>query len=346
MNSLALTFDKQSTPFECIRNGPKTDWSIETIRGFTILLLVGYHAVGAAVLSGDAVPYSPFHHFAFTVDAVIMPWFAVVAGFVYAIKPVKPGQAKQFLANKSKRLLVPLVVMVTLTYLMKVFLPGVTAPLPLHDIWKAYVFSFEHFWFLQALFWVFVVICGLEAASLMKTPLSWAAVTVASLAIPIVVRAPDILSLWGAVYLMPFFLLGCGVRRFPKLLFHPLTLGVAGVMCLAAAVAQQMMWFGRISGDASRGGLMAVALGLSSSILLLRFRRPIRWLSVLGVYSYSIYLMHGFGLAVAKRLADHLSGGMDVQVWIKIGCALLLPIGAQMIISQWKWPRRLALGMN
>ena len=63
------------------------------------------------------------------------------------------------------------------------------------DIWKVYVYGYDQFWFLQALFPVFLTVVVLDGLEMMATELTWlacvAAAGLASRFLPKTVAAAD-----------------------------------------------------------------------------------------------------------------------------------------------------------
>jgi peptidoglycan/LPS O-acetylase OafA/YrhL len=322
--------------------------AIDTLRGLAIVALVAYHsqdAEGGSVRHVDSVVAALQGSLHLIIDSFQMPLFAALAGYVYAMRPVAPGKGGSFLMNKVRRLLVPFVAAVTLTVLLKLLTPGVTRPVPLSRVWQAYLFSYEHFWFLQSLFVVFMVIVLMEAAGMISRPSVWALCVVVALILPKVIPGSAFFSLWGAMYLLPFFLMGCGLQRFPMVLSGRWFAVAAAVMAVSGLVGIELFYFGQMKIEWSRTGLLAIWTGMGLSYLLLRVAPTIPMLAALGTYSYGIYLYHGLALAIAQRgFAWSHSDSADLAFLLKWVCGLSLPVFAEMIIRKSRVLRRILLG--
>ena len=89
---------------------------MQTLRGLACLLLVGFHVIGYSTTSGMAVPDdSGWRLFANLFTPLRMPLFAFLSGFVYAYRPVQPGQEGRFARKKLVRLWLPLLTVTTIT---------------------------------------------------------------------------------------------------------------------------------------------------------------------------------------------------------------------------------------
>ncbi|MCC7407718.1 MAG: acyltransferase, partial [Phycisphaeraceae bacterium] len=278
-------------------------------------------------------------------DAIQMPLFACIAGLVYAMRPVRDGQSIAFVVNKVRRLLLPFVAAVTLTYVAQRYAPGTTHQGELLPLWRAYFFSYEQYWFLQALFLIFVLMALVEPVGLLRSPAAWGAVLVASVVAQQLYPAPAFLSIWGVFYLLPSFLLGYGMWRFAPLLNHQAWSIAAAIVLAAGLVLLFTLEPGTGFGGPLRTGLVSVLTGLGAAYLLLRHRRAVPILPVLGAYSYAIYLYHTFALALFRRLclALHVQS-YDLVFLIKWAAGLSIPILAAILIRRFRPARAVLLG--
>ena len=84
---------------------------IETLRGIAILLVVIGHVIGSTPEGGMRIDFpSPWRYLYLWIDYIQMPLFTAIAGWVYALKPVKAGSSGTFMKRKAYRLLVPMAV--------------------------------------------------------------------------------------------------------------------------------------------------------------------------------------------------------------------------------------------
>ena len=99
---------------------------VETLRGFSIMLVVLAHVVGSRELGGMKIGADPiWRYFYFHTDIVIMPLFTMIAGWVYAIRPFSGSQSIwHFVGQKAQRILVPMLAVASIYYILKALLGG------------------------------------------------------------------------------------------------------------------------------------------------------------------------------------------------------------------------------
>src|SRR5689334_1115040 len=121
---------------------------IETLRGLACVLLVAFHVIGSEPDTGlHAGEGSLYRQFAYLFQHIRMPLFTFLSGFVYAYRPLLPGQLPTFAAKKLLRLLLPFICVSTIYYAVASVTPGASGQMPLHDAWQIYAFPYVHFWF-------------------------------------------------------------------------------------------------------------------------------------------------------------------------------------------------------
>ena len=330
--------------------GTREDQSVETLRGGLIVVLVAYHSAGDMIPPGENAPYSVYPHLAFCVDAVIMPMFAVLSGFVYAIRPVAAGFVAKFVTRKIERILLPFFAAVTLSYLLGLLVAGHVEGEALRNIWRAYLLSYEPFWFLQSLFLIFLVVAGLDRFGLMAGPVRWAICLVAALLVRWATPPTglfDFFSIWGAFYLLPAFLLGYGLKRYPARLRHPALLAAAAIIAVVTLTGLQLAWFGHLDESVKRTGRLGTWAGLSVSFLLFHFRGTLPLLPTFGLYSYAIYLYHGIAVALGKRGYDLIDLQTEHLLFLaKLVVGLTLPIVGERVLRRSGLLSRVFLGLR
>jgi peptidoglycan/LPS O-acetylase OafA/YrhL len=286
---------------------PLESGRVQVSRGIACLLLVAFHTIGASSASGLHVPDdSPWREFTNLVVHVRMPLFTFLSGFVYALRPVRPGQAWAFAGKKLRRLGVPLIVASTLLYGLHAAMHHQVAPLA--QVWTIYVFPYWHLWFVQALMVVFAAVIVLEAAGAMAAFSRFMIVFTFALALYFVgpFQTWNVFGLHNASYLLPFFLCGLGAHRYRELLQSKLAL-VATVLCFI--VAQGFHTYvvltrtlAPIEPVDTRSGLN-LAIGVSAGLCALQLLPRMRVMERIGGSSYVIYLYHPLFVAAVLFVA-------------------------------------------
>jgi peptidoglycan/LPS O-acetylase OafA/YrhL len=289
---------------------PEESGRVQALRGVACLLLVAFHVIGASATSGLRVPdSSAWRTFTNLVVHLRMPLFTFLSGFVYALRPLGPGQLWTFSGRKLRRLGVPLMVASTLLY-------GLHAAMhhpvpPLSQLWTVYLLPYWHLWFVQALLVVFAVLIVLESIAALSTFTRFVTVLALAMALYFAApfRAPDGSALYNATYLLPFFLCGLGARRFQQFLESRRAL-FAAVLCFVLAQGfHSYVVLTRtlppIEPVDQRSGLN-LAIGMSAALCALRLLPRGRLMERIGGSSYAIYLYHPlFVAAVLYAVGTH-----------------------------------------
>jgi peptidoglycan/LPS O-acetylase OafA/YrhL len=335
----------QPIPATC-PDAKQKDPSIETLRGLAIFAVVVGHVIGDWPTTGLRVaPGSIYRHLYDATTYLRMPMFFVISGFLYAHRPVVPGQFAEFARGKARLLLPPFLSVATLQYLMKAMAPGVNLSAPIKDIWRIYVFAFDQFWFSQATIITFATVLLAEKILPIPRSVRWPAFL--SLAIIFDLVAPKVVffSLNMFSMMLPFFLLGCFLYRPPSRFQGPMAVSAAILAFLASLTIQQLIWFGHLKLGGRQVLVLQLCEGLSFAFLLFRFRWVGPRLAILGGFSYPIYLFHVFGTAGSRMLSTRL--GIEnriILLIVGVACGLALPIAIDLAFRRHKILRRVFLG--
>lgn len=327
---------------------------IDTLRGFACVTLVAYHVIGNAPEKGLRLPDD---HILMVLNDISggwrMPLFAFVAGFV--LQPVVRDlqDLRGGIESRARRLLVPFFFVATLHYAVQTAVYGGNQ----FPIWAIYLYHYEHFWFLQAIFLLMVL--ALVMSYLAGEKLRWVvfvfgAVAVASYLMD--VRFPhDIFASSHAIYLAPFFMLGLIVQ------IHRLDLHLAGMrklrfalvgLCIAILVAafmvQLMVQEPWMRAALARHTLLGLVLGFAGCIGLFCLRWENRLLAWIGLQSYTIYLFHVFFTAGTRIVLTRLFGPISEYVLFPLGllAGVVGPMLLHQLIMVLPWSRFAFLGMR
>jgi peptidoglycan/LPS O-acetylase OafA/YrhL len=324
---------------------------VQTLRGLACLLLVAFHVIGSHATSGLRVDgTSAYRQFANLFMHLRMPLFTFLSGFVYAYRPVALGYASTFAGKKFRRLLVPLLCVSTLYFLLTLVVPESTGQVPLHQMWRIYVFPYVHFWFLQAIILVFAVVVVLESVQLLGTLRRYAIVLAVAMALHLCVRqqnaATSLFSAVQAIYLAPFFLLGLGVNRFRGVLLQPWCIWVS-VACFLGAMAVHSVAVVAHGQITEPGTLLELVIGISGTLTLIHTLPYCRPLASLGAYSFTIYLFHPFFVATARSLLKLAQvSSTELGFLLGVGAGLLGPPLLEQALRGMPLPRQILLGQR
>ncbi len=323
--------------------------SITMLRGLAVTLMVVGHVIGLNGARGLRVADESLWRYSYDcLDFLRMPLFSMIAGFLYAARPSTRDSFHRLVSSKARRLLVPLVTVSTFQYIVQALAPSANEPVSLARIWRIYLWPYDQFWFLYALFGIFVIVGALDAGGLLSTPRCWAMalwIAMAASAAWSAIKAP--LGIAGLLKIIPYFLLGCGMGRFGLRLQSGWQAWLMAAIVVASFAFQRAVaaWHIPLAGVQVR--LLALVLGLSVMPVLWYVRRPIPWLAWVGQYGYSIYLFHVFGTAGA-RIALRAAGVTDIWPLFlgSLAGGLALPIAVHQWLTRWSGTRKYVLGMK
>lgn len=332
--------------FAEVQSARQTDLNVETIRGLACILLVAFHVVGGKPYTGLRIedPDSLYRLLTDALAYVRMPLFTFLSGYVYAMRPFRKDSLT-FIRGKVRRLLVPMLVVGTLFAVIKTLTPGTNTPLAPEDFLTLHIIPVEHFWFIEALFWVFMLVMLLEMAGLLSNGYRFTVVLAAAAALHLLWQEPPIwFALSGAVYLLPFFLFGAACKQFREFIFQPHVLWPAGVL-LAGCTALVVMGIFGLTERAPDRSVLALIVGGGSGLFLLASQWRQRGLIMIGAYAYSIYLYHVFAAAPSRIILERL-GVTDHSLLLVAGlvAGILGSIVIDLIASRYGWSRLLLLG--
>lgn len=338
------------------------DLGIETLRGFAMLMVVFIHLTHPWPGFPEARPTDWTAAVNELFRYIRLPLFTAIAGWAYAVRPARRGAITGFLGRKAIRVLVPYAV-ATCVYVVVEQLVSRGPTWHGLGILRFYLlYPYLHLWYLPVLFLMFVVAAAFDAAGCMNRPATWfGCLTLTAIAAvgfdhaDVFHRLPwHVASFWTwnmAVYLMPFFVLGCGVRRFdwPGKTHRRRWIVLAAAIALTGLAFQIVEWKMSPAPDGSSGyeiRSLQIWVGLGVSALLLALRRPIGWLAVIGNYTYTIYLYHVLAAWLVWYVVSRMFlpfGNAEIASFVVISGAIALPLlaakGLRQLRSAIKAPR-------
>jgi peptidoglycan/LPS O-acetylase OafA/YrhL len=321
----------------------RRDSSVDTARGIFCIMLVLYHVVVFHVPEGlDVDSASLWHKIAAAFVYVRMPLFAFISGYVYGARPVANGEAR-FILGKVRRLLLPMFVANTLFSLILVH--GVHRQAWGLDDLLITVSPYWNYWFLEALFIIFIATLVLEKLRLLTNGFGFLFVTAAAIAAERWIIVPGMynFNLTGAIYLFPYFLCGLACVRFHIEGKYVSIVTLAVSIGLALFVIAGSLGYAHLPGRISMTSLL---LGVSCAYLLvvqLKWRND--FLMFIGRSSYAVFLYHIFFTSLTWLLASslHVHEINTLVIMITTG-GVAGPLLADRIIKRFALTRTLFLG--
>jgi peptidoglycan/LPS O-acetylase OafA/YrhL len=201
-----------------------------------------------------------------------------------------------------------------------------------------------HYWFVESLFWVFVLVWALERRLWLQTAQGFAMVFALVCGLYLSVRGWHWFGIEGAIYLLPYFLTGLAATRFS--LRVPLAKPWVKVVLLVCAVSA-VVWMGVPVSNPDRRTVWILLSGLSLCLLCLSFGWANRHLAGIGRHSYAIYLFHVFFTAFARIALDRLQvDAMPIDLVAGVVLGLAGPMALERLASRFKWTAVLLLGKS
>lgn len=187
------------------------DLHIDTLRGLACLLLVSYHVVGPNADLGLQISSGFLREFNDLLRYVRMPLFTFLSGIVYAYRPYQSGPVA-YTKGKIRRLLFPMLTIGTIFAVVRTMTS--TSEEASINFSTIHIYPVAHFWFVEALFIIFIFMIVLESLKAFENIYSAIVVMILACGVHLIGTNIEIFALDGALYLFPFFLGGMILQRF------------------------------------------------------------------------------------------------------------------------------------
>lgn len=332
----------------------KKDLSIETLRGLAIILVVMGHVIGSDIDGGMKVEENSFlRHLYFTFQYLRMPLFTVISGWVYALRPAQSNNLGDFIIKKARRILLPLIFVGGTYYIIQSLIPGTNFSYELKDIWQILIFPYTFYWYLQALFIVFVIVAIIDSKALANTFTKWLILFGLSIVLLLVkntlfpASVPNFFGFKMGIYLLPFFVIGVGIKRFKNYFDNKIFVWCCALILITGVIVQQLIWYGVIDYKLSSSSGLGLLIGLTGVIICLRIHFTVRWLVWMGSYAYTIFLFHSFGTSGGRIILYKLGIFSTPMVFFaSLLLGLFIPIIIEIILDKFSVTRMLFLGRS
>lgn len=323
----------------------KKSLEIETLRGLACLLLVLYHVIGPLGGGLKIDLGSPFRVLADSMVYVRMPLFTFISGYIYSIYKIRGNDFSAYCAGKVRRLIVPLFFVGVPFSVLQAVAPGVNKDVGLIQALLSFYVPVNHFWFLQAVFIIFMFVGFLQWRGLLQTMtrlyLLFLFSAVAFLLPPFAI---DAFGINGAFYLLPFFVTGmichekvAVIKQSLKVIGPVVFVLISIALLYIAAVDRELI--------VDRRSLVGLLVGCASCVALLSSDMRSKALIWLGGYSYAIFLFHVL-FAASSRFAFGRLGITDDSILVIGGvlCGLSGPVLLSNVFSRFALTSVLFLG--
>lgn len=315
--------------------------SIDTLRGLACMFLVAYHVIGGEAHQGLKVIEGGYREINDILAYIRMPLFTFLSGLVYAYRPFSTDFTG-YTKGKFRRLLVPMLVVGTIYAVLQSLVPGTNATS--YDWRFLHIMSVAHFWFIEALFTIFIAVAVLEKFALLANKIKFGIVFFLSCLLFLSNFEIQFFALNGVMYLLPFFLLGVATERFSLMkvikpsLGYVLLIGVFACLCLILS--------GSITLQDKRSfdGLL---IGSIFCCAILAINLNVRPLAKIGLFSYTIYLYHVFFTAATRIFLKKLDvTDLNVVFILSLMAGVFLPIIVDYVFNKSNITRLLFLGKS
>jgi len=327
------------------------DQSVETLRGLAILLVIAGDIIrddtNPIAIARPSFFVSLLQYLELTLSTIRMPLFTVISGYLYAASPAAADSFKKLISGKARRILIPFFSVSTIQVI--VFSLFTVSGYSLTQIPKFYIWPDQHLWFLAAVFQIFIMVGLLDVFKLLDSSKKYLAVCLLTFIPHVAFGLPKILALSGVNYLLPFFLLGYGLRRYPDLFVTRKNLPLFIIVFLLSfsikpaylAVYQQLIEnhsFRRMAG---------IAAAFTGIPLIFYFRKPVRWLAFIGYYAFGLYLFHRISVLFIRSLFQTLSIQNPYAIFFGylIG-GILIALIMQLFLERFSFTRIWILGLK
>ena len=330
----------------------KKNLSIEALRGIAIILVVIGHVIGSESDGGMKVADDSFlRHFYFTFQFLRMPLFTVISGWVYALAPVDRQHLTQFIIKKIRRIILPLICVGGLYYIVQSLTPNTNKSYALSQIWRILIFPYTFYWYLYALFLVFMVVSVFDVNKWANKVSTWLVIVIVSLVL-LVIRdrfipnsIPNIFGFKNAMYLLPFFMIGVGIKRFSSLFKNKYLMFSVATMLIIGLILQQLVWYKVLDYQFSAYSGLGLLIGITGVITLLHINFKSKRMVWLGNFAYTIFLFHSFGTSGGRIILNAVGIHNTAIVFlVSLFLGLFLPIVAEKIFDRYGVTRLLFLG--
>jgi glucans biosynthesis protein C len=320
------------------------DQSIETLRGLAIILVVaGYIIKDDLGHNGHTLISSALKFSYYLLKPIRMPLFTVISAYLYAESPAIRETFKKLVTGKARRIMIPFTVVSAMQYIFY-HLAHVKGPHPLHEIYKIYIVPFEQFWFLYSIFCIFIFVGFMDSIKAFDTFKKWGLWFALALALNAAFEPTRLFSINGTNYLLPFFLMGYGIRCYTKELFTPRMITVYVGIALAAYAYYVSMYVRHLTDNPK---WIALLISISAVPLIFHFRKTFPFFAKVGYYAFGIHVFNKIASTFPRMIFERYGireDGILFVTYLTVGISLAIVM--QLIAEQFSFSRKYILGLK
>lgn len=312
------------------------------------------HVIGSKSSGGMKVSDNSFlRQLYFTFEYLRMPLFTVISGWVYTLSPVKRSQLVSFTIKKIRRVILPLIFVGGLYYIVQSMVPNTNKSYELKDIWRILIFPYTFYWYLYSLFIIFLVISIIDVFKMADKFYAWLMILTVSILVLIIrddIIPNSVQNYFGfknAIYLLPFFLIGVGIKRFDSIFKNQFLFYSTSLILIVGLIFQQLVWYKVLFYVFSPNYGLGLIIGIAGVITLMHIHFKNKSLAWLGNFAYTIFLFHSFGTS-GGRILLNASGIQNTVVvfFVSLVLGLFFPILIENILDRFGITRMLYLGRS
>lgn len=298
-------------------------------------MLVFYHVIGPV---GGGLKVDDGSVYRILTDALVdirMPLFTFISGFIYSLQVTRYRPFVPFMRGKVRRLFFPLIFVGIPISMIQALAPGVNKEITPIDALLSVIWPINHFWFLQAIFLIFLIVSALRTIEFFRSSKGEVIIFLFSSLIYLShIYFTHFFSIDGAVYLFPFFMTGMLVQRYFS--GHGDSLRLPSFICIIIIIFIQL-YLARMDRDfiIDRRSIWALGVGVATCTVLYLSGMNSRVLAYIGGYSFPIYLFHTV-FAVGVRVLISRFGGFPLIIYVlsEVIAGILFPILSTLVISR------------
>jgi hypothetical protein len=320
------------------------DQSIETLRGLAILLVVaGYIIKDDLGHNGHTLISSALKFSYYLLKPIRMPLFTVISAYLYAEKPAIRETFKRLVTGKARRIMIPFTVVSAMQYTFY-HLVHVKGQHPLHEIYRVYLWPFEQFWFLYSIFCIFILVGFMDSIKALDSFKKWSLWFVFALTLNAAFEPTHLFSINGTNYLLPFFLMGYGIRRYTKELFTPRMVAIYMGIAMTAYSYYVSMYVRHLTDNPK---IVALFISISAVPLILHFRRTVPFFAKIGYYAFGIHIFNKISSTFPRLIFEHYGIKEDGILFVTyLTSGIVFSIGLQLLAEQFSFTRKYVLGLK